>query len=459
MAFMLSYKYMKRLTKGCLMIALVGLLSFLISYSVYAAECGGVETNIISCDSANNGIWGILSLVINIMTAGIGVLAVIGIVICGIQYTTAAGDEAKTRKAKRRMFEIVIGVAAYLILFAAFNWLSPNGVEVENVRVESVTINPSSITLDIGQTKNIKVAVQPYNANYSSIKWESSSSSVVSVNNYGKVTARSAGTAVIKATIEDRLTASVSISVRNPVANNGSYSDDEGSSGRKGGVGSYALASIKFPTDFSIKDIDYNTILTYGAKISNSVSDATWKNGNECDGKTIYPGKKYTDLDNETILLFAAMVKRENCSSSKSDELGCKLLASQIINLYEQRLSEGIDHTGNGLKYWLTHSEWYASTVRGPALDISEAHQLAIDVTKHVLIDGNRYLPLFVNRFDGAYHWTEHYDGFYGGSGIYNAIPMVTEVKKGKYFWCIEGKTPKDEVFDYEESYRRKLEG
>ena len=67
----------------------------------------------------------ILNTVIDIMTIGIGILGVIGISVVGIQYLTAGGSEEKTRKAKRRMFEIVIGLVAYVILYAVVKWLMP----------------------------------------------------------------------------------------------------------------------------------------------------------------------------------------------------------------------------------------------------------------------------------------------------------------------------------------------
>ncbi|MDO4399301.1 MAG: hypothetical protein Q4C24_03365 [Candidatus Saccharibacteria bacterium] len=71
------------------------------------------------------GIFCVLNFVVDIMTIGIGILGVIGITIVGIQYLTAGGSEEKTRKAKRRMFEIVIGLVAYVLIYAALKWLLP----------------------------------------------------------------------------------------------------------------------------------------------------------------------------------------------------------------------------------------------------------------------------------------------------------------------------------------------
>lgn len=90
-----------------------------------------VDTAILDgCDcSENNGdnaIKEILSQVVDIMSIGIGILGVIGITVVGIQYLTAGGSEEKARKAKRRMFEIVIGLAAYVLIYAVLKWLMPS---------------------------------------------------------------------------------------------------------------------------------------------------------------------------------------------------------------------------------------------------------------------------------------------------------------------------------------------
>lgn len=80
-----------------------------------------------SCDDGTgSSVKNILKIVVEIMTVGVGILSVIGISVVGVQYLTAGGDEAKTRKAKRRMFEIIIGVALYVAAFALMSWLIPD---------------------------------------------------------------------------------------------------------------------------------------------------------------------------------------------------------------------------------------------------------------------------------------------------------------------------------------------
>ncbi|MCR5832445.1 MAG: hypothetical protein K6G36_00670 [Candidatus Saccharibacteria bacterium] len=71
------------------------------------------------------GVKEMLNMIVGIMMAGVGVLGVLGVTIVGIQYLTASGSEEKTRKAKRRLFEIVIGVAAFLLIGALIRFLMP----------------------------------------------------------------------------------------------------------------------------------------------------------------------------------------------------------------------------------------------------------------------------------------------------------------------------------------------
>ena len=87
----------------------------------------GVKTNILhTCGEEEDGIACVLNLVVDIMSIGVGILAAIGIAIAGIQYLTAGGSEEKVRTSKRRISEIVIGVAIYVAVYAILKWLLPS---------------------------------------------------------------------------------------------------------------------------------------------------------------------------------------------------------------------------------------------------------------------------------------------------------------------------------------------
>lgn len=98
-------------------------------------KCGGAETAIIKCDADNsgkdinnNGVWALLVMVINIMTAGIGVLAVGGIVYGAILYTTAEDKADQVKKATDIITNVVIGLVLYALMWATLNFLVPGGV-------------------------------------------------------------------------------------------------------------------------------------------------------------------------------------------------------------------------------------------------------------------------------------------------------------------------------------------
>lgn len=121
---------MKRIFAG--LFAILAGLAFLVPTPVFAADGDNcVDTAILGtghkvCDNNGDSVIHILKLVVDIMTIGVGILGVIGISITGIQYLTAGGSEEKTRKAKRRMFEIVIGLVAYVLIYAILSWLLPS---------------------------------------------------------------------------------------------------------------------------------------------------------------------------------------------------------------------------------------------------------------------------------------------------------------------------------------------
>jgi len=75
-------------------------------------------------------------------------------------------------------------------------------VEVKQY-VTSISLNKTSLSLGIGDEVTLSVTILPDNANDKSYTWSSSDSSIASVDNSGKVTARANGNATIKATAND----------------------------------------------------------------------------------------------------------------------------------------------------------------------------------------------------------------------------------------------------------------
>ena len=84
-----------------------------------AADSGSLQSS---------GTWQILILVLNIMTALVGIVAVAALGFAGFLYATAADDASKVKKAKDMILNTCIGIAAYGLMYIAINFLVPGGV-------------------------------------------------------------------------------------------------------------------------------------------------------------------------------------------------------------------------------------------------------------------------------------------------------------------------------------------
>ncbi len=88
---------------------------------------GCVDTSILPGDW---DIEKILKLVLNVVVYGLGVAAVLGVVIAGIMYMTARDNEAQATAARKRLIEIAIGLVAWALMFSVLNWLIPGGLNI-----------------------------------------------------------------------------------------------------------------------------------------------------------------------------------------------------------------------------------------------------------------------------------------------------------------------------------------
>jgi len=101
-----------------------------------AADKGcGTETAIISCDNVagkdgveGSGVWSLLLTAILILTSGIGVAALGGIVYGSILYTSAGGSPEQVKKAMSIITNVVIGVVAYAAMWSFLQYLIPGGI-------------------------------------------------------------------------------------------------------------------------------------------------------------------------------------------------------------------------------------------------------------------------------------------------------------------------------------------
>ena len=69
--------------------------------------------------------------------------------------------------------------------------------------VTGITVRPTSVTLENGQTRQLSVTITPNNASNKNVTWSSNNSSIASVSSTGLVTAKGPGTATITVKAND----------------------------------------------------------------------------------------------------------------------------------------------------------------------------------------------------------------------------------------------------------------
>lgn len=95
--------------------------------------CTPVDTAVDKCTTftdKNNacGFFGYIQDFINFLAVAVGLIAVIMIIIGGIQYSQSAGDPQKVAAAKKRLFNAVFALVAFGLLYGVLTWLIPGGV-------------------------------------------------------------------------------------------------------------------------------------------------------------------------------------------------------------------------------------------------------------------------------------------------------------------------------------------
>ena len=94
---------------------------------------------------------------------------------------------------------------------------NPGTDEPQDIAVTSVSLDRTSLTLEIGESYTLVATVSPSNATDKSITWSSTDSSVASVSG-GKVTAKSEGATTITATAHNGKTAICTVTVNEPAS-------------------------------------------------------------------------------------------------------------------------------------------------------------------------------------------------------------------------------------------------
>lgn len=85
----------------------------------FASSCSASS----GCDLVGNYI----NPLINMLTVAFGLIAVISLILGGIQYTASEGDPQKSAKAKSRISNTIFAIIAYAVLYGLLQFLVPGG--------------------------------------------------------------------------------------------------------------------------------------------------------------------------------------------------------------------------------------------------------------------------------------------------------------------------------------------
>jgi hypothetical protein len=65
---------------------------------------------------------------VNLLSAAVGMVAVIAIIVGGIEYSTSAGDPQRTAAGRQHITNALIGLLAYLLLYGFLQFIIPGGL-------------------------------------------------------------------------------------------------------------------------------------------------------------------------------------------------------------------------------------------------------------------------------------------------------------------------------------------
>ena len=88
-------------------------------------DCGGYKTSILGCP---DDIKALLTLIVKILSAGVLVAAVAGIIFGAVMYMTAGGSADNTKKGVTIIRDVIIGLVAYGLMYVILNFIIPGGV-------------------------------------------------------------------------------------------------------------------------------------------------------------------------------------------------------------------------------------------------------------------------------------------------------------------------------------------
>lgn len=90
---------------------------------------GFIETECV--ESNNYSSCGIIQTVykmINFFSVGVGIIVVMSVILGGVQYITAGNNPQVVSKAKGRVYNAILALVIYIVMFSFIQWLVPGGL-------------------------------------------------------------------------------------------------------------------------------------------------------------------------------------------------------------------------------------------------------------------------------------------------------------------------------------------
>ncbi len=122
----------------------------------------------------------------------------------GVAWTSNNKAVATVNSTTGKVTAVATGTANITVTTADGGMIATSVVTIgSNIPVTGVTLNETTLALNVGTTHTLVAIVIPSNATNKSLTWGSSNTAVASVHSAGQVTAKAAGTATIKVTTVD----------------------------------------------------------------------------------------------------------------------------------------------------------------------------------------------------------------------------------------------------------------
>ncbi|NCU37964.1 hypothetical protein EOL96_02805 [Candidatus Saccharibacteria bacterium] len=107
---------------------IAGAFAVAVPQSAQALDCAILPDAICKKSETADGTKILLVWVLNILTAGVGIVAIGTLVYAGILYSSAGGSSEQISKAKKLITDVAIGIIVFAMMYFALIWLLPGAI-------------------------------------------------------------------------------------------------------------------------------------------------------------------------------------------------------------------------------------------------------------------------------------------------------------------------------------------